>query len=836
MFRTSDYLRRVKRLATRSWNRLCAERHTNGAFGVRRLLARRMPGPLLRRLLDPFAAADQLAAAGRLDEAISSYRKRLGLIDQARTSSLRRLKFQWAAFGDLLTIDGQMTEADRIYGRILAVAPQALPAQWGAANLRRRRGANSPRLPLKIHFFTIVLNGMPFIQAHIDTMLKLPFDWHWHIVEGVASLSHDTAWSAARGGRIDGSLHRNGLSNDGTSEYLDELARTHPDHVTVYRRPDGKLWDGKIDMVRAPLARLSEECLLWEIDVDEIWTAAMFTRMRDKFIDDSDRSAAYFLCHFFFKNLVVTSANTYGNHLTYEWLRVWRFRPGDRWLTHEPPRLCRQNGTSWVDIATLNPFTHGENLRDGLVFRHYAYVLPAQLRFKEIYYGYQNALAQWECLPTDGPIRLRNHLSWIEDGAVAEDSLRHGVAPPAIARDGTLTTPEPVPTSASLYRAARSNVNLSDCAHILVVKLDNLGDIVLLSPFLRELRRSAPRAEITLLVRRQSSDLLRACPYVNRVVSGTPRGDGGEFECNDEKFLADYRGGAFDLAIAPRWDTDESNAGLIAKLSGAQRVIGFSEGTNRRKAIANRGFDRNYTEVLPKISPDHEVVQNLALLRFMNGSVESDHIEVWCGHDDTDRAAMLLAALGDRPIVAICPGASHIGKMLPTTLLAQVLSSALPEQRFVVLGDTSDANRVAPLGAVFGERILSLCGRTTLSETLGILKRCQIAVTMDAGPAHFAAAVGTPAVVFSMHPRTGGDDTQDLAPARFGPWCPEDRKLIIQPERAWPGCETSCRWRYVQPHCIGNIDIALASEEIRRFIERHPVRPFGATRAELSDR
>jgi tetratricopeptide (TPR) repeat protein len=321
MSRVSDYLRRVKRIAEGSWNRLRDEQRTNGAFGVRRLLSNRLPR-ILSRLLNPFAAADELAVEGRLDDAIAMYEKRLGQVDQATAASLRRLRFAWASLGDLLALNGHLSKAERVYNRVIAVAPENLPAQWGAANIRRRLGATAPRIPLTIHFFSIVLNGMPFIKAHIGEMLKLPFDWHWHIVEGVASLSHDTAWSVAKGGRIDPALHRNGLSNDGTREYLDELARAHPKHVTVYRKPDGRFWDGKVEMVRAPLDHIGEECLLWQIDVDEIWTASMFARMRDKFIEDPDRTAAYFLCHFFFKNLVVVSANTYGNHLAYEWVRV----------------------------------------------------------------------------------------------------------------------------------------------------------------------------------------------------------------------------------------------------------------------------------------------------------------------------------------------------------------------------------------------------------------------------------------------------------------------------------------------------------------------------------
>ncbi|HEX3974338.1 MAG TPA: glycosyltransferase family 9 protein, partial [Stellaceae bacterium] len=797
------------------------EQRINGSFGLRRLLSRRAPIAPLKRLLNPFADADASLAAGRLDDAIDIYQRQLGPIETASEAALRRRRFEYIVLADLLTIGHDLPAAERIYSRILAIAPETLAAQWGIANLRRRTAEPSPPPPLTIHFFTIVLNGMPFIASQIDEMLKLPFEWHWHVVEGVASLSHDTAWSAAKGGRIDASFHRNGLSNDGTSEYLDTLARAHPDRITIYRKPAGIFWDGKIEMVRAPLARIDEECLLWEIDVDEFWTATAYARLRDMFSLNPDRTAAYFICLFFFKNLVVNSANTYGNHLAYEWLRVWRFRPGDRWLSHEPPRLGRRSGDGegWNDLGALNPFSHGETLRNDLVFRHYAYVLPTQLRFKEIYYGYRNALKEWEDLPATGPVRLRDHLSWIDDDTTADDSLRYGIAPPVLATDGSLTPIFPHPSRATLYRAAQSSVSLAQCTNILVVKLDNLGDVTLLSPFLRELRRNAPQAKITLLVQRPAGALVELCPHVDDVVPVRLHGETGKFDGGDERFLAAYREGAFDLAIVPRWDSDESGAGIVARNSGARHVIGFSEGVNQRKAVTNRGFDNNYTEVLAKISPDHEVIQNLALLRFMNGTVESDRLEAWYSPDDDTRAAALLKPLGDGSIIAICPGASHPGKMLPMSTIAEILAHALSGQSLVVLGSAADAERVAPLRTAFGERVLSLCGQTSLRETLAILRRCRGAITMDAGPAHFAAAVGTPVVVFSMHPRDG-DDTQDLAQARFAPWCADDRKLVIQPDHAWPGCETGCRWRHAQPHCIGNIDVAQASEKIRAFIAR----------------
>ena len=73
----------------------------------------------------------------------------------------------------------------------------------------------SPALP--VHFFTIVLNGEPFIRYHLDVFNELPFRWHWHVVEGAASLVHDTAWSVAAGGRLEDACACIRAQHDGTT-------------------------------------------------------------------------------------------------------------------------------------------------------------------------------------------------------------------------------------------------------------------------------------------------------------------------------------------------------------------------------------------------------------------------------------------------------------------------------------------------------------------------------------------------------------------------------------------------------------------------------------------
>lgn len=304
----------------------------------------------------------------------------------------------------------------------------------GFSAFRRRAEA------LPIHFFTIVLNGEPFIRYHETMLAKLPFRWHWHVVEGVAALRHDTAWSTATGGRVSDDIHREGRSNDGTSEYLDDLARRFPGQVTVYRKPPGQFWDGKKEMVNAPLPNITEECVLWQVDNDELWTVDQVAEMRRLFIAAPERGAAYYWCWYFVgPDKLISTRYNYAQNPAQEWLRSWHFKPGDYWAAHEPPTLVRPRpeGGEPVNIATLAPFTHDETEAHGAVFQHFAYVTEAQLGFKESYYGYAGATARWrELLTQKGSGLLADYFGWVTDKTMFDDAAAHRVEPMAM-RDAT---------------------------------------------------------------------------------------------------------------------------------------------------------------------------------------------------------------------------------------------------------------------------------------------------------------------------------------------------------------------------------------------------------------
>ena len=80
--------------------------------------------------------------------------------------------------------------------------------------------------------------------------------------------------------------------------------------------------------------------------------------------------------------------------------------------------------------------------------------------------------------------------------------------------------------------------------------------------------------------------------------------------------------------------------------------------------------------------------------------------------------------------------------------------------RVVLLGTASDAAALASeVAAVMKSSPISAVGQTTVGQLAALLERAAAAVTVDSGPMHIAAAVGTPVVALF-----GATD-----PRRFGP-------------------------------------------------------------------
>ena len=123
--------------------------------------------------------------------------------------------------------------------------------------------------------------------------------------------------------------------------------------------------------------------------------------------------------------------------------------------------------------------------------------------------------------------------------------------------------------------------SLAEARSILVVRLDALGDVLLTSPFLRELRRNAPKAKITLVVQPLALNLVELCPYVDRILTFRGNADHPGLFRLAWRFMAfcicHIWGRHWDIAINPRFDADSYGATFLLWLSRAGRRAGYSQ-------------------------------------------------------------------------------------------------------------------------------------------------------------------------------------------------------------------------------------------------------------------
>ena len=370
---------------------------------------------------------------------------------------------------------------------------------------------------------------------------------------------------------------------------------------------------------------------------------------------------------------------------------------------------------------------------------------------------------------------------------------------------------------------------LTDIKHVLVVRLDGIGDMVLTTPFLRELRRNLPQAAITLVVRPSVRNLIELCPYTDKVLV---------FDYADSRhplalltilraahFKRRYFGAQqFDLAIVPRWDADPHFAAVVAVGSGARSRLGYSERASLEKAELTPGLDQLLTHVRGPGPVQHEARRNLDLIQLMGGPTIDERLELWL--DDSDREfAKACLTTDDRQapefLLAVAPGAANLRGRWPVSRFVEVADWSLKTNGggVVVVGGDSDRSMGEQLRRALGPRVINAAGRATLRETAAILRRCTLFVGNDSGPMHLAAASGLPVVEISCHPVKGAVD-HDNSPLRFGPWCAQH--AVVQPVAPLLPCTDACTAEV--PHCIQTISVA----EVIARLARHLPRPCEA--------
>lgn len=291
---------------------------------------------------------------------------------------------------------------------------------------------------------------------------------------------------------------------------------------------------------------------------------------------------------------------------------------------------------------------------------------------------------------------------------------------------------------------------------ILVVRLDEIGDMVMTTPFLRELRLLYPDTFITLVVKPGIAALFELCPYVNEVLTFNQSGRSLE-----RPFVLPVRALQFvirslwhrryDIALLPRWDADYYYATFLAFFSGAPRRVGFSEKVIGRKSLVNQGYDCLLTERLIDEAPRSEIAHSLKMLHTLGSIKADDRQELWISTSDRVFAAQYLAETKRESdlLIGMGPSGGHsVLKQWPLENFAE-LGRRLHERygaTLLLFGGPGEQAMGQTLAGQIGPSALNSIGETSLRQTAALMELCQVYIGNDSGPTHMAAAMGIPVV------------------------------------------------------------------------------------------
>ncbi len=283
---------------------------------------------------------------------------------------------------------------------------------------------------------------------------------------------------------------------------------------------------------------------------------------------------------------------------------------------------------------------------------------------------------------------------------------------------------------------------------LLIVKLGSIGDIVHTLPALAALRQGFPDSEISWVVERNLSEILRDNPLLDRLIEvdtkALRRGlMSGETLRAPRQQLRRLRASAFDVALDFQGLLKSAS---IARLSGARRVFGYARAGLREPASSI--FLSKRISVPKQV---HVIRKGLLLVEGALGipvPLEAERFSFPITVGDADEIAAREAAHSAGGKYAILnPGGGWPTKLWNADRfgkLADALWSSYGLTSLVTYGpgEESLADAVRQAATTGKARPVDL----SLKSFYALAKNAQVYVGGDTGPTHLAVAAGAPIV------------------------------------------------------------------------------------------
>ena len=374
------------------------------------------------------------------------------------------------------------------------------------------------------------------------------------------------------------------------------------------------------------------------------------------------------------------------------------------------------------------------------------------------------------------------------------------------------------------FKAAgyREPPKIGEKLNVLIIHDAGIGDFVLMSGAIREIRRLYPAANITLVVNSGSLILAENCPYVDEVISliDVKKDFVGMYQSCAEMAKKILRC-RYDICYAfihRAWTPffmymTGAKIRIAPPVKEIDEVCFLSKNNSLLKSLDV--FATDFVSMFA-YNGEHMVDGFLSMTdSALKAPVANRELEVWYTALDLTAARNFLEN-NSRPLYAVAMGGVEYMKHYPPEKYAKLAEKILvdePTATFVILGaGKDDLNSAQIFKQTLGEKISSknvvdLTDKINFRHVAAVISLCDMYIGNDTGAMHVAAAVKCPVLTpncFAVElPHRRFDSVRYFSPYHVP-------SVIVQPKYALDGCKVtkpydSMGCRVNKPHCITQI-------------------------------
>lgn len=287
---------------------------------------------------------------------------------------------------------------------------------------------------------------------------------------------------------------------------------------------------------------------------------------------------------------------------------------------------------------------------------------------------------------------------------------------------------------------------------ILIIRTDRIGDVILSTPVIKNLRNAYPNAHIAFMLRPYTKEIAENNPYLNEVII-YDKNNKHKSILSSIKFCLWLHKKKFDIAFILN---PTNRANLITFFSGIPVRVGL----NRKmgKFLSHKIEDTKHE------GRKHELEYTLDILSKMGIEAKDTQTHFPLKESSEQKIKTLLERLNikNSGFIVIHPWASCPSKRWPKENFIELIG-LLGEKiglKIIII----DEQKREFLNSLRNKNIvIDLSEQLTLADTGSLLKRAKLFISNDSGPVHIAASLNTP--VISIF----GRNSPGLSPKRWMP-------------------------------------------------------------------